>query len=60
VKRRIALVLTLAGLCALAGEYAGDMRAQAAEQIACQIRYHGGPKSDATRTTNCASAGKSA
>jgi hypothetical protein len=36
------------------------MRAQAAKQIACQIRYHGGPKSDATRTTNCASAGKSA
>ena len=58
MKRRIAVVLALAGLCALAAGCVSDVRTQPGEQIACQIRYQGGPKSDATRTTNFTSSGK--
>jgi hypothetical protein len=59
VKQRIAVVFSLAGLCGLAAGYVSDARTQPGEQIACQIRYQGGPKSDATRTTtNCTSSGK--
>ena len=61
VKRRIAVVLTTAGLCGVLAGCISDMGAQGMQQSACnQVQYHGGPKSDVTRTTtNCTKSGKS-
>jgi hypothetical protein len=59
-RKRVAMTLVLAALCGVVADCIGDMKAQAAQQLACQVRYHGGPRSDSTRTTNCTSSDKSA
>jgi hypothetical protein len=57
-KRRIAMILALAGLGGATADWISNMKVQASQQFVCQVRYHGGPKSDSTRS--CVSSDKPA
>jgi hypothetical protein len=44
LRRRIAVVLAVAGLCATVAGCVSDMAAPTAETSGNQLRYYGGPK----------------
>lgn len=44
LRRKIALALVAAGLCAVLAGCASDTGAQSAGQRSSQLRYYGGPK----------------